>query len=313
MRNQYLIFFFVWIVFFSGCSHLFKSKPPELSEEEKAIIAENYVSDGIDFYQAHQYSKAIQKWEKALRYIPDDAEVYNFIGLAFHRSGKLDSAIHYFSVAVKKDTAYYQAWNNLGYMYFLQGNYSEALKYFEKALQINPAYHQAELNRDKTREILEGKLKVSAWELFEDAVRKDSLELQIQLYKKALRLDSNYVDAWNNLGVAYFYYGETDSAIYCLNKALKKNPNHPQVHNNLGYILDTLGRYDEAISHYKMALKLKPQYIIPWINLIDTYVHQKNYQAAKLYLLAVMKEVPDDPLVKERIQEYGTLLQLNQK
>ncbi len=313
MKSRYLIFALAFYFLFIGCTHLFKRKPPELSEEEKAILAENYVSDGIDFYQAKQYPQAIQKWKKALQYIPDDAEVYNFVGLAYHRSGKLDSAIYYFSRAVEKDTAYYQAWNNLGYMYFLQGKYPQALKYFNKALEVNPNYHQAKLNRDKTRDILNGRLKISAWEIFEDAAHKDSLELQIQLYKKALAIDSNYVDAWNNLGVAYFYYGETDSALYCLRKALQKNPQHPQAHNNLGYILDTLGQYDKAISHFKAALKINPGSVAPWLNLIDAYVHQKNYQAARLYLMAVRKEIPDHPLVKERIKEYGKLLNLDEK
>jgi tetratricopeptide (TPR) repeat protein len=301
-----LVIYATVVILLSSCSRLFKKDQPEPPEvkESPEIIAENYVSDAIDYYQAARYREAITGWKKALKIIPNDSEIYNFVGLAYHRIGKLDSAITSFETAVEITPTYHQAWNNLGYMHFLQGNYEKALGFFDEALRVNPNYEQARLNRVKTSEILEGKLKIQAFELVEKSSDSDSLELQILNYRKALEIDSNYVDAWNNLGVSYFYYGNMDSAVISLKKALDKNPDYPPAHNNVAYILDAMGEYDQAIAHYQKAITLRPAYLVAMANLVDTYVHKKDYESAKIILETLRKSNPNHYLVRERIEDY---------
>lgn len=301
-----LVIFAIVVILLSSCSRLFKKEQPEPPEvkESPEVIAENYVSDAIDYYQAARYREAITGWKKALTIIPNDSEIYNFMGLAYHRIGELDSAITSFETAVEITPTYHQAWNNLGYMHFLQGNYEKALGFFDEALRVNPNYEQARLNRAKTAEILEGKLKIQAFELVEKSSDSDSLELQILNYRKALEIDSNYVDAWNNLGVSYFYYGDMDSAVICLKKALDKNPDYPPAHNNVAYILDAMGEYDQAIAHYQKAITLRPAYLVAMANLVDTYVHKKDYESAKIILESLRNSNPNHYLVRERIEDY---------
>jgi tetratricopeptide (TPR) repeat protein len=306
MSQKFGILLIIFVLL-SSCVGPFKKKSKEL-EESPEIIAENYVSDAIDFYQAQNYRNAIKGWKKALTIIPGDAEVNNFVGLAYHKTGKLDSAITYFSDAVKYDSTYYEAWNNLGYMHFLKGEYDLALKYFDWALKANPNYYQARLNRQKTYDIIQGKLKIQAFELVEKSAKLDSLEMQIRNYHRALEIDSNYVDAWNNLGVAYYYYGNLDSAVICFKRTLDINQDYPPAHNNAGYILDALGDYDQAIAHYHKAIELRPNYMIAMANLVDTYVHKKDYQSARQILDAMRKTNPQNYLVRERIQDYQELL-----
>ena len=307
-RNLSIFFIFLLLIF--SCSRLFKKEAPPPGEVSEAaeIVAENYVSDAIDYYQAKKYQKAIEGWKKALKIISQDAEVNNFVGLAYHRTGKLDSAIVYFKEAVKLDTGYHQAWNNLGYMYFLKSDYPQALSNFDRALKINPNYEQARLNRIKTDQILQGKLSIQAFEIVEKTAKIDSLELQIANYRKALQIDSNYVDAWNNLGVAYFYYSNLDSAVICLRKALDKNPDYPPAHNNVAYILDILGEHDKAIAHYQKAIQLRPNYVIALSNLVDTYVHKQDYDSAREILDALRETNSENYLVRERVDDYQELL-----
>ncbi len=307
---QKFVIFMVMLALLAGCSGLFKKEkpsPPEVKESPE-VIAENYVSDAIDFYQKERYREAISGWKRALTMIPNDSEVHNFMGLAYHRVGQLDSAIYYFERAVEINPTYHQAWNNLGYMNFLQGKYDKAIGFFDEALRVNPNYEQARLNRVKTAEILDGKLKVQAFELVEKSAQMDSLELQILNYRKALEIDSNYVDAWNNLGVSYYYYGNMDSAVLCLKKALDKRPDYPPAHNNVAYLLDALGEYDQAVAHYQKAIQLRPNYVIAMANLVDTYIHKKDYESAKVILETLRKSNPDHYLVRERIEDYQELL-----
>ena len=193
-------------------------------------------------------------------------------------------------------------------MQFLQGNYVAALGNFYKALKANPNYEQASLNFARASEILDGRLQITAFELVENTTKMDSLELQIANYRKALSIDSNYVDAWNNLGVAYFYYSNLDSAVICFKRALDKNPDYPPAHNNAGYVLDVLGEYDQAIAHYQRAIQLRPNYLIAMANLLDSYMHKKDYDSARVILDTLRKAEPNNDLVRERIEEYQEIL-----
>lgn len=310
MKREYFISILLFLLVLS-CARQGKKPSPAVQPETREALevkAENFVSNGIDFYRAKKYDQAIEQWKQALKLIPDDAEVHNFVGLAYHKTGKLDSAIAAYSEAVKYDPQYHQAWNNLGYMYFLKGDYQTALKHFKKSLQENPNYTQARLNLEKTEQIVSGKLPIQAFELVEKTSRIDSLELQIKQYRQALQIDSNYVDAWNNLGVAYYYYGNLDSAVYCIRKALDKNPDYPPAHNNAGFILDAMGDYQKAIAHYQKAIHLRPDYVVALVNLVDTYVNAKDLDSARTTLKALQESFGENILVRERVREYQDLL-----
>lgn len=310
MKTKYLFFVLIFGLLFNCTRHMKKvpPTPPGVSLEIREKKAENLVSDGIELYQNTHYTAAIVKWKDALKTLKNDAEVHNFVGLAYHRTGDLDSAIVYYRKAVELDSGYSQAWNNLGYMYFLKSDYQQALRYFKQALKANPNYAQAKLNLEKAQEIADGKLPLKTFELFEKTTVNDSLEEQIKNYRRILGLDSNYVDAWNNLGVSYFYYGNMDSAVYCLKRALDINPEYSPAHNNAGYILDGLQKYDQAISHYQKAIRLRPDYLIALANLVDSYVHKKDYSSAKEILDALRANYPENILVKERYRDYQKIL-----
>lgn len=298
-------FFFLLIFILSGCGIFTKKKPP-ITKEEMEIVAENYVQTGIDYFEQQEFRKAKDEWKKALQYIPKDAEVHNFLGIAYHRVGHLDSSITEYKKAVELDPNYYQALNNTGYIYFLKGEYQTALQYFDRALHINPSYQQAVLNRQKCKEIMDGRLKIAAFELFENANTMDSLELKIKNYKKALAIDSNYVDAWNNLGVAYHYYGYIDSAVYCLKKGLSINPEHPQINNNIAFLLDGRGDYKAAVYYYQKAILAKPDYMVAMANLGDTYYNMKDYNSAHTMWESALKLDPGDPWLQEKLDKINS-------
>ena len=85
-----IVIFAIVVILLSSCSRFFKKDQPEPPEvkETPEVIAENYVSDAIDYYQAARYHEAIVGWKKALQIIPNDAEIHNFMGLAYHRTGE---------------------------------------------------------------------------------------------------------------------------------------------------------------------------------------------------------------------------------
>ena len=98
--------------------------------------------------------------------------------------------------------------------------------------------------------------------------------------------------------------GKIDEAEVYFAKALELNPDYTEAYNNLGIILYRLGKIDEAVASYKKAIKLQPDYAMPWKNiffplnviksqtssaedhlpLLDEQVTSKYAQAAKSIL-----------------------------
>ena len=49
-------------------------------------------------------------------------------------------------------------------------------------------------------------------------------------------------------------------ALETYEKAVKLNPNNPQAYNNIGIALKILGKKNSALESYEKAIKLKPDY-----------------------------------------------------
>jgi protein O-GlcNAc transferase len=62
------------------------------------------------------------------------------------------------------------------------------------------------------------------------------LDHAIAHYKQALLLDSNFLEAYNNLGNALKDAGQVEEAISCYQACLSLQSNHPQALTNLGNI-----------------------------------------------------------------------------
>ena len=73
--------------------------------------------------------------------------------------------------------------------------------------------------------------------------RGDAYQLENRLnqaiadYHEALRIQPNFPDALNNLGLALATQGKYDEAVARYNEALRARPDFPDAHNNLGSAL----------------------------------------------------------------------------
>ncbi len=78
-------------------------------------------------------------------------------------------------------------------------------------------------------------------------------------YREALRLNPNYAEAHNSLGILLGKdlerYEEAEAEF---RETLRVNPNDAEAHNNLGNLLGNLGRHEEAEAKYREALRINP-------------------------------------------------------
>ena len=87
------------------------------------------------------------------------------------------------------------------------------------------------------------KKNLTAKETFDLAVQnqqKNNLQIAKNLYKETLKINPNYVDAHNNLGIIFQALGEFKKARSSYQKAIEIQPDYANAHNNLGIVLKEL-------------------------------------------------------------------------
>ena len=87
-------------------------------------------------------------------------------------------------------------------------------------------------------------------------------------FKKTLKKDDKFIEAYNNLGVTYSHLGENDKAIENYKKALELNKDYASAYNNLATQYDDFGEYPIAIKNYTQALRCNPEHLNAQNNLI---------------------------------------------
>jgi len=86
---------------------------------------------------------------------------------------------------------------------------------------------------------------------------KGDIDLAIQEYSQAIKLNGKFASAYNNRGVAYDRKGDYERAIQDYEQAIKLKPS-AEVYFNRGNAQLAKSQYAAAIDDYNQALKLRP-------------------------------------------------------
>ena len=79
-------------------------------------------------------------------------------------------------------------------------------------------------------------------------------------YDRAIALNPNYAEAYNNRGITKSNLGDKQAAITDFNLALKINPDYAEAYGNRGIIKSNLGDKQAGITDFNLALKINPDY-----------------------------------------------------
>jgi tetratricopeptide (TPR) repeat protein len=98
-------------------------------------------------------------------------------------------------------------------------------------------------------------------------------------YKEAIRIDSTYYTSLNNLGSVYLNFNrDFNTAIKYCAKALKYDSNYVEAHFNTAFSYNSLGNYDNTIFHIKRIIEIDPNYLRAYDLLNQTLVKNKKEQ-----------------------------------
>lgn len=119
------------------------------------------------------------------------------------------------------------------------------------------------------------------------ADKEHHLDVAIAEFRKAVDLDTNFTEAYVNLGQAYLETHEYGSAIPPLKHALELNPDLIPAHQLLGYALLVQGYAAEAIPHLERAQETTALGIAE--------IDAGQMKEAVTHLQAALEQRPNDP------------------
>lgn len=90
------------------------------------------------------------------------------------------------------------------------------------------------------------------------------LDIALEEFTLAARIDSDFALAYNGLGLVHAALGQDDLAERNFRRALQLEPNNSESHNNFGGFLCSRNRIDESIKEFMAAVK-NPLYATPVI------------------------------------------------
>ncbi len=108
--------------------------------------------------------------------------------------------------------------------------------------------------------------------------------LVITLFRQAISEDSDFWEAYYNLGIVYFNTGQYDQSLDQFNRIIRALPNFDKPYYGRGLIFEKQKRYDQAIEDFKKVIELNPNDYKPYYYLGKISIRQNDLREAQRYL-----------------------------
>lgn len=191
----------------------------------KTLISQNK-QDFNAIYLLGTIEAQKKNFEKAIVLIKDSLSIYNKnfvahnnLGLAYYNLEKFKSALLSFEEAIYLNPNYIDSYNNLGNVFLKQKKYLTAFKLYKKAFRLNNKFFIAfkniinlliEIKKYKSAEKFLKQLlslKISDKEIYflQGIVNSKTHKIDeaINNFLKSIEIDSNYKEAYNEIGCLY--------------------------------------------------------------------------------------------------------------
>ncbi len=128
----------------------------------------------------------------------------------------------------------------------------------------------------------------------DSTAKNNFLDSAIAEYKRAIDLYPRYSEAFEQLGLAYYYRKMDTAAFNAVTRSIELDPKKATAYNSLGtFYFDRAKDYQQALELFQRAVQLYPSYIDGWRNLGCTYATLQQTDKA---LDAFQRALKYDPL-----------------
>lgn len=178
---------------------------------------------------------------------------YN-LGCSLQEQGKLEEAVTCYRNALAVDHFHSDIHYNLANALQLLGRTAEAEEEYFITLHQNPKHHLAYYNLGYT--------------YLNDL--KDPAK-SITMFKKALEIAPEDIDAQLNLAIALNELGRLDDVIYCYEYIIEHHSDCVLAHFNLANAYLDAGRIEDALEHFRRVVLLDPCHADAYYNMAIIY------------------------------------------
>jgi len=293
------------------------------------VVNGNMADRGPASEAAGRTAEAEKHFQRAILLTPGDDSAHAFYGRWLEQHGRFAEAIAQLRLAVQLDPQRPFNHDVLIEAYSRSGDLKDAQKEAAATLATMPGEEAAE--QALAHPAVGG---VAYWINLSLAQSKQGLnEASIASARKALEIDPNSVEAYNNIGAGYGAMGQWDEAIKNEQQALRIRPDYQLAKNNLNWYMqekaggksvaaagpgapgvpnandlvnDSMrlaqaGRYEESLVAVRKALALKPDSAEAWNNMAADYESMHRWDEA---IAAAQKAIalrPDFQLAKNNL------------
>src|SRR5438034_3756236 len=194
-----------------------EASAPEFTGTRPAVHADHigastFIEKGWSLISLGDHAGAIQALQKALKLSPGETQAESLLGWAQMLHEEYDDALGTFQKVLMKEPANSLARINVGYICLKKRIFGEAIEHLSKAIR---------LDNDKKATLYAHfylGLVYLQREMYEDAQT---------FFQKTLKLGPNLIEAYYELGRAYWYAGAQDQAKHAWEEGFKANKFNP--------------------------------------------------------------------------------------
>jgi tetratricopeptide (TPR) repeat protein len=267
--------------------------------------AETYLAQGDKDFDAKDYVRAIESYQKATTSHLDSetlAEVHYMIGRCHSQLKQYEEAISAYRESLRLKPSIAVAHYALGMTYLEMGMRKEALQVYRTLESLDRAEAQKlydEINKQTAATSETTGPSATGAESYmaqgKDFLEKKDFAKAIQAFKEAIALKPSLTDAYWYLAFVYSGQKQHQLAIEAFKQILVLTPHDAGVFLNLGVQQIELKQYQEALIALREALRLKPDFAEAHYRIGETYCDMEQYEKAISPLQQAVRLKPDYP------------------
>ena len=268
----------------------------------------NNMKKGLELHRAGKLDEAERFYSKALRFDPENGDLYNLVGLVAYEKGNDQKAVKMFRDAIARNKTRDDFYYNLGNALQASGDNESAVVAFRQSLMINPNNEKSWKNLGNVLE-LTGK-REEALKAYQSSIKLYPMDAEVlfsaanilsemgtyeeaaAFYRQTIELEPDHSKAFFNYGNICREKGRLDEALELYEKAVAADPQNADAYCNMGSVFKLQGKLEKAFLSYQHTVTINQKHVNALYNLGSLFQNSGNYEEALLFFERVIELDP---------------------